>query len=547
VEVVVFGALVIVIAGIVGTLAPDTSVSAASTTTATLSLSPLSGAPGSTVNASGAGYGHSMVQLLWDGVADGMPQVQANGNGSFSTTLKVPSGVASGSHSVSAITSGTGRSASSQKGRGAGGNTSGGTGSAVFSVVVVAVTTPAATPVSTVAPTVAPTAAPTQAPTLAPTLAPAPTATPAPTSAASVAPSPSATPTPTRSAAPSATPSPTPAPTAASSSGFVGRTGTKLTLGGQPYTFTGLNIYNANSRDNCWYSMGNNDPVLDNSLTQIGSGQDVFRSWFFQKLATMNGTRDWRAFDHTLSVAAAHGQRVIVTLADQWGACEETDAAIYKDETWYASGYKTIVRSGTVPYRDWVAEIVTRYKDNPTILAWQLMNEAEDAPAKNTPCSSTAAPTLKAWAADVAAVVKSIDRVHLLSIGTSGGGQCGAVYTQYKDLYSLQDVDLCEYHDYGSPTEAMPGDRWNGLLFRIQQCQELNKPIFVGEIGIKTADAGSLSARAADFDAKLNAQFSAGVAGILLWGWRDAAHGGASLTDYDIGANEPTLIVLAKY
>ena len=325
------------------------------------------------------------------------------------------------------------------------------------------------------------------------------------------------------------------------------RSGTTLTLGGQPYTFTGLNIYNANSRDNCWYSMGNSDGVLDESLAQIGGGQGVFRSWFFQKLATQSGARDWSAFDHTLAVAAAHRQKVIVTLADQWGACEEVPTPVYKDETWYASGYKTIVRSGIVPYRDWVAEVVRRYATSTTILAWQLMNEAEDAPARDTPCTGTAAPTLRAWATDVSALVKSIDRNHLLSIGTSGGGQCGAVYTEYKDLYSLQDVDLCEYHDYGSPTAAMPGDRWNGLLFRIQQCRELNKPIFVGEIGIKTADAGSLSMRAADFAAKLDAQFAAGVSGVLLWGWRDGAHGGSSSFDYDIGPNDPILAVLAKY
>jgi len=327
----------------------------------------------------------------------------------------------------------------------------------------------------------------------------------------------------------------------------VNRSGTTLTLGGQPYTFTGLNIYNANSSDNCWYSMGNNDSVLDTSLGQIGAGQRVFRAWFFQKMATVSGVRNWDAFDHTLTVAAARGQRVILTLADQWGACEEVPTPVYKDETWYGSGYKTIVRSGLVPYRDWVAEVVRRYANSPAIFAWQLMNEAEDAPARDSPCSGSAAATLKAWAADIAGLVKSIDRNHLLSIGTSGGGQCGAVFTEYKDLYALQDVDLCEYHDYGSPTEAMPGDRWNGLLFRIQQCRELSKPIFVGEIGIQTATAGSLAARAADFAAKLDAQFAAGVSGILLWGWRDAAHGGSSLSDYDIGPNDPVLAVLARH
>ena len=38
--------------------------------------------------------------------------------------------------------------------------------------------------------------------------------------------------------------------------GFVTKSGTKLRLDGSPYRFTGLNIYNANSVDNCWYTLG---------------------------------------------------------------------------------------------------------------------------------------------------------------------------------------------------------------------------------------------------------------------------------------------------
>src|SRR2546421_606144 len=40
------------------------------------------------------------------------------------------------------------------------------------------------------------------------------------------------------------------------SNGFVVRWGTSLYLDGQPFRVGGLNIYNANSQNNCWYSMG---------------------------------------------------------------------------------------------------------------------------------------------------------------------------------------------------------------------------------------------------------------------------------------------------
>jgi len=99
---------------------------------------------------------------------------------------------------------------------------------------------------------------------------------------------------------------------------------------------------------------------LVSALGSIGAGQEVFRAWFFQSLATTNGVRVWSAFDHTLAVAKARGVRVIATLANQWGDCEEQPAGVYKTDSWYASGYRTIVRSGTVDYRSWVAEIATK-------------------------------------------------------------------------------------------------------------------------------------------------------------------------------------------
>lgn len=333
-----------------------------------------------------------------------------------------------------------------------------------------------------------------------------------------------------------------PATTGASGgSPFVTRQGTHLVLQGRPYRFTGLNIYNANSRDNCWYTLGSG-PLLGQSLRQIGRGSEVFRAWFFQFLATKNGQRDWSAFDHTLAVAALHGRKVIVTLGNQWGDCEPPNG--YKDYTWYQSGYKAIDPAGTVSYRQWVRQVVTRYRFSPTILAWQLLNEAEDA-ASDGSCPADASAVLKAWAADVSGLIKSIDRNHLVSLGTIGSGQCGASFTEYKDLHSVPTIDLCEFHDYGAPLNPMPGDAYNGLAFRLQQCGELNKPLFIGETGIIPNDVGgTFEGRAAAFNNKFAAQFGAGVVGELAWAWSAL---GSTLDNYDIGPGDPALAVLAAY
>jgi endo-1,4-beta-mannosidase len=336
---------------------------------------------------------------------------------------------------------------------------------------------------------------------------------------------------------PTLTPAPTPAPTG--NTAFVARCGTTLCLNGQTYRFKGLNIYNANSVNNCWYTLGTGSS-LDSSLTAIGSGQNVFRAWFFQRFAIVNGVRDWSVMDHTFAVAAARGERVVVTLDGQWGDC---DASGYKSESWYQSGYKTATDYlNLTTYRQWVSEIVTRYRDNPTILAWQMMNEAEDLTAAGGSCSSTAEASMHAWAADISGLIKSIDSNHLVNLGTIGNGQCGtSTGTSYQDLHAISTIDLCEYHDYGHASSPMPGDQWNGLATRLSQCQADGKAMFVGEIGIDTTDPN----RSSEFDAKITAQFSAGVVGFLPWEWRAAGQTGGD--QYVIGPNDPVLGVLAAH
>ncbi|MEO5577220.1 MAG: PxKF domain-containing protein [Gaiellaceae bacterium] len=324
--------------------------------------------------------------------------------------------------------------------------------------------------------------------------------------------------------------------------GFVTREGAQLVLDVQPYRFAGLNVYNANSADNCWYDMAHGS-TLDDSLTAIGPGKNAIRAWFFQFLATTNGARDWSAFDHTLAVARANGVKVVATLANQWADCEP--AAGYKKDAWYTDGYKQPDPGGTVSYRDWVGEIAARYQNDPTILAWQLVNEPEVKPAVDaTSCSSNATAILKSFAADVSGVIKSADPNHLVSLGTIGSGQCGAQGDDYQDVMSVPTLDLCEYHDYQYDA-PIPGDQWNGLQRRLDQCNALQKPLVVGELGIRPSDVGgSLRDRANALEAKLCAQFGVGIAGVLVWNWRKD---GSTLDNYDVGAADPVLASLAPW
>ncbi len=519
----------VIVVGVMGVALPLTGARASAPS---LSLRPSSAVAGAVVTARGDGFSRgAQVQLTIDGLPNPLASTRVNGNGSFLARVTVPQ-VAPGRYTMVAMQVPLSPTRTS-------------TASALVAsaLLVVAVssptigapnpsppaTEPAPSPTSTPSPSATPTPAPSQAPSSPATQTPLPTPFP--------------TPVPTDNPQPTAVPAPTAAPPAPAPnppvSGFVVRNGTGLTVNGAPYRFTGFNVYNANSRSNCWYPMTNGR--FGQTLDQIGSGQEAVRVWFFQRLATTNGARDWAAFDATLAAARARGVRVVVTLADHWGACEFNGT---KTEGWYSSGYKTSVTSGeTTTYREFVREVVSRYRGDPTVLMWQLVNEAET-PRAGGGCAGR--DVLRNFAADMGSLVKSIDANHLLSLGTIGSGQCGAAGADYQYVHSVPQIDICEYHDYGEPTRAIPGDAYNGLSVRLAQCAALGKPLFVGEMGISRAEVGgSLPARATYLDAKIRAQLAAGVVGVLVWNWNDAATYAPG--DYDVAPSDPSIAVVRGY
>ena len=322
-------------------------------------------------------------------------------------------------------------------------------------------------------------------------------------------------------------------------SGFVTRSGTQLLLDGEPYRFAGINIYNANSDGWCGYEM-RSPGRLGALLDELHPGSNAIRAWFVQPLSLNAGLteRDWSAFDNTLAEARARGLKVIVTLSNHWGECGNKVATAVKSPDWYRTGYTNVELGHLTSYRDYVAEVVTHYLDDPTILMWQLMNEAETKDLVTGNCEPGGHLVLRDFAAYMSGVIKSIDPNHLVSLGTMGGKQCGQNRDFYRVVHDVATIDICEFHDY-SPMEAIPtiiyGDGYdNGLATRMEICHELGKPIFVGESGIPRNFG--LDERAPRFRAKVQAQFGAGVVGFLAWVFADSP-----LDAYDIRPGDPTL------
>jgi mannan endo-1,4-beta-mannosidase len=355
-------------------------------------------------------------------------------------------------------------------------------------------------------------------------------------------------------APPSVTPAPTATPTAPPPvGGFVWADGTQLRVDGLPYKFAGVNIYNANSRDNCWYPLGYGDSALATALSYV-PGADALRAWFYQGQALKNGTRDWSAFDHTLAVAAQFGKKVVVQLSGQGGDCGDSPVDQQKTIDWYTSGYKiTPGIAGYKSYRDWIAEFAARYAGNPTILAYILVGEAEAPSDRLGTCSeSVAAAALRSFADDAGGVIKAVDARHLVTLGVIGTGQCGASGTDFTYVHASPSLDLCTTEDYGNASDTMPGDQWNGMQTRLNQCATLGKPLFVQESGIRldAESSGSTQTRASLFAAKFKAQFAANVVGELLWDYvapHDVNYGGGDSRGFDLLYLDPALTMLSLY
>jgi hypothetical protein len=363
----------------------------------------------------------------------------------------------------------------------------------------------------------------------------------------------------TEGSAPSAVPGPPPSSTPSSSmpppttttdlgTGFVQRNGTALTLDGQPYRFTGIDIYQAASGGTPSSCGGELYPNVGVPLSQMPRGI-VIRVFAFQNFFVSGAGFNWTNLDQVLSIAASYDDKVILVLADQWDYCDGPQ----KDLTWYQNGYDSTVTSGNiVTYRQYVADIVSRYADNPTVAMWQLVNEGEAFNTDETCNEAAALSALLAFSNDVGGLIHSIDLNHLVSLGTlegwSGGGRmvCGSQGSDYQTLMASPGNDVCDYHDYGYPGDPMGNPSQYGLQTAINQCQADDKPIMVAETGIYADNSGALEQRATEFQAKLSAQFQAGVVGELLWAWVVAPSYVLpdSDPDYGISAGDPSLKLL---
>ncbi|WP_440071778.1 RICIN domain-containing protein [Streptosporangium sp. OZ121] len=272
--------------------------------------------------------------------------------------------------------------------------------------------------------------------------------------------------------------------------GFVYRVGRNLMLDGSAYRFVGFNAFGMTG-------CATGTPWTQTQLNTYFGGLPaaaMSRTWAFEAYG-------FNTLDLIVERAEAHGQKLILSLANQGSDCGEAA----KDAAWYAGGFRDA-------YLSWVRRVVTRYKDSPAIGMWEIINE----PGHQTTGVSTT--MIKTFLDETAAVIKGIDPHHLVESGTMAAFTTGTgTPANYGLLHSGPDIDVGSLHEYDQDHSDQVVSRH--LAPTLSQLYQLNKPLIVGETGIVAGPGCTVTTqqRSAMFTREFNGYFLSGVSGVLIW------------------------------
>ena len=269
------------------------------------------------------------------------------------------------------------------------------------------------------------------------------------------------------------------------SNAFIARKEGRLVKGGATYYFSGANQYYFFYKDKRMV-----DDVMENARAL---GLDVMRTWAFCEGPLHDGfcfqpepgiyhEPTFKNLDYTIYKASQEGIKLVLSLVNNWGGTDHF-GGVDQYLIWVGGGlaHDDFFRNPKARqlYKDYVRHVLERvnsitgvkYKDDPTILMWELMNEprADDKPS------------LYQWMDEMAGFIKGIDGNHLVTSG-SEGGYVSDFYQTHKSKY----IDVASLHLYPDSWGMSTADADAYLKEHIRIAhEELGKPVFLGEFAIK--------------------------------------------------------------
>ncbi|MBI2897012.1 MAG: cellulase family glycosylhydrolase [Deltaproteobacteria bacterium] len=338
---------------------------------------------------------------------------------------------------------------------------------------------------------------------------------------------------------------------------FVRVRGGDLTVDGQPFRFVGVNAYYLHEEATrevlgVAAAKGKIDEVLARA---VDLGATVVRTWAFnddpesgtviQEAPLAYSEAGLVGLDRVIAAAGAHGLRLVLPLGNYW----PDYGGVPQYLRWHGLPPGRPDRFFTDPgvrshFRAHIEHLSSRkntvtgirYRDDPTILAWELLNEP-----RGTGLDAEGA-ALASWVAEMADTVRRADPNHLVGTGEEGFDSVGGLDSAYWRRLGARElvspgagsdflantalVDFASCHVYpeawGVPPRdvAEAGTRWIEEHARI--AATLGKPLVVGEFGLRNRElaggAFTVAERRSIYDEWLGRSGSdRAVAGVLSW------------------------------
>jgi hypothetical protein len=287
---------------------------------------------------------------------------------------------------------------------------------------------------------------------------------------------------------------------------FVRRVERSFFLNGEPFRFVGVSSWALLEGSQCttgkpedreaWMQRAYDDLVPSRSK--------VARFFAFQSSAGPNGN-DFSLFDSSVRYARRAGVRLIFIIEHATGNCSKGGQ---RENAWYAGGYQSPDPGYALSYRDFAQALAQRYRDEPTVLGYVLIQGLGD---------GTDGTALPGFVTEMGQLLHGVAPNQLVSLDLSwnGGGPDGGA--AYRALQQLPAVDLVDIDDYSFQATLEPLDP--ALL---ETLGAIDKPAIVGEgaFVVDSGDDATLAKRAERARQRLSEWRSWGFSGALLWAYQ---------------------------
>lgn len=183
---------------------------------------------------------------------------------------------------------------------------------------------------------------------------------------------------------------------------------------------------------------------------------------------------------------------------------------------WFGNGTEVchVGSKANLQYKEFVRDVVARYKDRKIILAWEIGNEGQGY------CSNYE--DLLNWYSDTANYIKGLDPNHIISTGENNFGSLDE--TKFISVHSDENISLASVHIYDRDlynienTTSERGVAHFISYWTSASHDELKKPVYFGEFG-----SYNISNNSGFYSEFLNISYDSDVDGVILWSWLEGA------------------------